>query len=295
MSGEMIAIDRERVARKLGFAAPIANTFDATANVEDYIAVLESLAAGLAPLARLLREFAAWIRTSPNSLVLTEAWESRPEPTVPTLAVSGPLMALIDRIEEAIRQAGGAVTRLRAADYAPIGDLNHVLAQQAQTLLPEMASLFDEIREFLGSGMMINRAYLGNRAGRGYTTAGDLAAFLMTEEQLPPAAARGIASIVAGKLSEQSLETSAVTQEMIDSAALMLIGREVKVEIETLGRYLAPRRYIERRQVTGSPAAEQLRAWLASERESLEQAGWTFRVHENLDIVAAEIAGPVPE
>jgi hypothetical protein len=82
---------------------------------------------------------------------------------------------------------------------------------------------------------------------------------------------------------------------MIDSAALMLIGREVKVEIETLGRYLAPRRYIERRQVTGSPAAEQLRAWLASERESLEQAGWTFRVHENLDIVAAEIAGPVPE
>jgi argininosuccinate lyase len=226
MSGEMISIDRERAARKLGFAAPVANTFDATANVEDYVAVLEALAAGLSPLVRLLREFAAWIRTSPNSLVLTEAWESRPEPTVPTLAIGGPLMALIDRTDEANRQLGAAVSRLRAADYAPIGDLNLVLAKLTQTLLSEVSGLFEGIQEFLENGMMINRAYLGNRAGRGYTTAGDLAAFLMTEEQLPPSAARAIASIVAGKLSEQSLETSAVTQEMIDSAALMLIGRE---------------------------------------------------------------------
>jgi hypothetical protein len=49
---------------------------------------------------------------------------------------------------------------------------------------------------------------------------------------------------------------------MIDSAALMTIGRELKVEMETLGRFLAPRRYIERRQVLGGAAPDMVRTWL---------------------------------
>ncbi|MEJ7837771.1 MAG: lyase family protein, partial [Thermomicrobiales bacterium] len=254
MSGEMIAVDRERAAKVLGFSDVAANTFDAVANVEDFVAVLEAFASGLAPVARMLREFASWIRTSPNSLVLTDDWEIRPEPTVPSLRLGQPLLKLIDRMEEVQRQLALAVVRLRSADYAPLGHLQSVLAEYSATLIMDVAAVLAEVTTFIADGMLINRAYLGNRAGRGYTTAGDLASYLMTEEQLPPSAARGIASIVAGKLSEQSLETNAVTQEMIDSAALMLIGREIKVEIETLGRYLAPRRFIERRQVTGSAA-----------------------------------------
>ena len=58
---------------------------------------------------------------------------------------------------------------------------------------------------------------------------------------------------------------------MIDSAAVMVIGQELKVEMETLGRYLAPRRFIERRQVSGSPASEKTREWLAVERARLAQ------------------------
>ena len=289
MAGEMIVIDRERAAKTLGFPIPIGNTFDAVANVEDFVAVLEALAAGLAPLGRLLREFASWIRTSPNSLVLTEQWEQKPEPTVPSLTLSVPLMSLIDRLDEAQRQHAACVVRLRTADYAPLGHLQSVLAEFSDSLIPQSGRLFAEVRNFLANGLLVNRAYLGNRAGRGYTTAGDLASFLMTEEQLPPSAARGIASFVAGKLSEQSLETNAVTQEMIDSAALMLIGREIKVEIETLGRYLAPRRFIERRQVTGSPAADQLRAWLAEERDALVDSR-SSGISDALDRLQADIA-----
>jgi argininosuccinate lyase len=295
MSGEMIAVDRERAAKALGFSAPIGNTFDAVANVEDFVVMIDALSAGLAPLGRIIRELASWIRTSPNSLVLAEQWEAKPEPTVPSLTLSIPLMSLIDRIEETQRQLATAVHRLRASDYAPLGHLQGVLATYAAALLPRSGSLFAEVRDFWANGLMINRAYLGNRAGRGYTTAGDLASFLMTEEQLPPAAARGIASIVAAQLTEQSLETNSVTQEMIDSAALMLIGREVKVEIETLGRYLAPRRFIERRQVTGSPAAEQLRAWLASERHALIDTPRSSTIQNALDLIQSDIARAASE
>jgi hypothetical protein len=51
----------------------------------------------------------------------------------------------------------------------------------------------------------------------------------------------------------------------------LTIGREIKVEIESLGRFLAPRRFLERREVTGSPAPAMTRAWLADERSALEQ------------------------
>jgi argininosuccinate lyase len=119
----------------------------------------------------------------------------------------------------------------------------------------------------INEAIIVNRAYLANRAGRDYTTASDLVPFLMTEESLPPGAARHIASLVVSRLREANLEASAVTQDMIDSAALMVIGRELKVEMETLGRYLAPRRFIERRTVPGSPAPEMTREWLQSERE----------------------------
>lgn len=289
LAGEMIAVDRERVAKSLGFTGPIPNTFDAVANVEDFVAVLESLAAGLAPVSRLLREFAAWIRASPNSLVLTETWERRPEPTVPALVLGDRLDSMIDDMNELLRRLAMAVVRLRGIDYAPLGASHSVTFSVATGLINECWQVIEHARDFLANGVLINRAYLGNRAGRGYTTAGDLAAFLMSEEQLPPSAARGIASIVAGKLQEQSLETSAVTQEMIDSAALMLIGREIKVEIETLGRYLAPRRFIERRQVTGSPAAEQLREWLARERNALEKGRPSHRGADALNAIQADI------
>ncbi|MGB3328076.1 MAG: hypothetical protein WBA46_03925, partial [Thermomicrobiales bacterium] len=134
----------------------------------------------------------------------------------------------------------------------------------------ETATVLAEAGELLTEGMTINRAYLGNRAGRASTTGGDLAAFLMAEEGLPPSAARAIAAMVLRQLQEQKLEVSGIQQDMIDSAAMLTIGREIKVERETLGRYLAPRRYLERRAVLGSPASASTREWLASERHDLD-------------------------
>jgi hypothetical protein len=57
---------------------------------------------------------------------------------------------------------------------------------------------------------------------------------------------------------------------MIDAAALLVIGRELGIEIERLGAYLAPRRFIEKRTVFGGPAAPAVREYLSLERNRLE-------------------------
>ena len=270
LAGDVIAADREDLADRLGFLAPVPNTLDALMGVEDIVASVETVIAALATIHRLVRDMLVWIRTDPTSFVLDEGWFSLPEPALPTLVRSERLELLDSSLAQSVAGLSSVVLRLRAVPYGPLGAAIAVPFALAQTLRQEVMPLLAESGAFIREGLIVNRAYLGNRAGRGYTTAGDLAAFLMTEEQVPPAPARRIAVLVLSQLQKAGLEVSGITQDMIDTAALLTIGREIKVEIEPLGRFLAPRRFLERREVTGSPAPAMTRAWLADERSALE-------------------------
>ena len=270
MTGEVMGMEREEVAASLGFARPIDNTLDALGSVEDLVALAEAVGANLAASRRLMSELLTWIRTEPTSFFLDERWEATPEPSMPAHTTSARLEGLVFDLQLAEGDVKASVDLLRSLPYGPLGAAWDVVARAMDRVLESASRGMRESAEAIEGALIVNRAYLANRAGRMYTTASDLAPFLMTEEGLSPTAARQVASLVTSRLREQNLEASAVTQDIIDSAAVMVIGRELKVEMETLGRYLAPRRFIERRDVLGSPAPERTRAWLASERSRLE-------------------------
>jgi hypothetical protein len=189
---------------------------------------------------------------------------------MPAHTTSARLETLVLDLQTAESEVRATVDLLRSLPYGPLGAAWDTVARSMTRMLQGAASGMRESAEAIEGALIVNRAYLANRAGRMYTTASDLAPFLMAEEGLAPTAARQIASLVTSRMREQNLEASAVTQDIIDSAAVMVIGRELKVEMETLGRYLAPRRFIERRDVIGSPAPERTRAWLADERSRLD-------------------------
>ncbi|MGC4108795.1 MAG: lyase family protein [Thermomicrobiales bacterium] len=270
LAGEFLALDRERQATVLGFASPVGNTLDAVMSVEDLVEAAEAIAASVAPVRRLLRELGAWMRSDPDSFLLADAWQVQAEATNPLLSVPEPIDLLMQRMAAVEDRCRTFVARLREVPYGPIGSQADAVLGAAHDVGAMASSALADAQSLLVEGMTINRAYLGNRAGRAYTTGGDFAAFLMSEEGLPPSAARAIAAMVLRQLQEQRLEVSGIQQDMIDSAAMLTIGREIKVEMETLGRYLAPRRYLERRAVIGSPASASTREWLASERGDLE-------------------------
>lgn len=271
LAGDVLEADREALARALGFDEPIGNTLDALGAVEDLVGMAEAMSSALAAGRRLMNELLTWIRTEPTSFFLDERWESYPEPSMPALSTSAQLELLVLQLQQAESAARGFVDLVRSLPYGPLGAAWETVAWSMDDVLERADAGMTRSTAAIHEALIVNRAYLANRAGRLYTTASDLVPFLMTEESLPPTAARQIASLVVSRLREASLEASAVTQDMIDSAAVMVIGQELKVEMETLGRYLAPRRFIERRQVSGSPASERTREWLAVERERLTQ------------------------
>ncbi|HEV2065641.1 MAG TPA: lyase family protein [Thermomicrobiales bacterium] len=295
LAGDVLAADRGDLADRLAFDGIIVNTFDALASVEDYTELLDGVASAASILRRFVREIGLWVRTDQTSFVIDEEWTMLPEPGHPTLVLGERLDRLEACLGQVMVEADALTARLRQVGYGPLGSSYGWMFEAQERLDGLLEATLLETREFVRNGLIVNRAYLGNRAGRGYTTAGDLATFLMTEEQIAPASARNIAVLVLSRVKEANLEVGGITQDMIDSAAMMIIGQEIKVEMEALGRFLAPRRFIERRQVTGSAAPAMTREWLALEGEALErQRQWVTsrraRIDERLEAASGTIA-----
>lgn len=259
---EIFSADRNATADLLGFREPIANTLDASGAIEDIVEALEAISAQAAVVQRFIHELLIWIRTDPTSFFIDERWETVPEPGHPAHAVSNRLEQINYRAKHVGVYAHGAVELLRSQAYGPVSVVWNQIAENVNGVFGHAESLLVSARDAVREALIVNRAYLANRAGRLYSTAADLAGFLMEDQQLGPADAQKIAGLAIARLKEESLEAAQINPDVIDSAAVLVIGQELKVEMETLGRYIAPRRYIERRDVLGSPKADRTRSWL---------------------------------
>lgn len=268
--GEVFGADREYTAKLLGFRGPIENTLDAAGSVEDIVELLEAVGAQAATIRRFVNELLLWIRTDPTSFFIDERWESGPEPAHAAHAVSVRLEHLNIAAHRTELEVRSAVEQLRAQPFGPIGIAWDPLALAVNSALADGEQLLTTTIAAVREALIVNRAYLANRAGRLYSTASDVAAFLMEDQQLSPANAQKIAGLAVARLKEATLEAAQITPDIIDAAAVMVIGQELKVEMETLGRYIAPRRYIERRDVLGSAKADRTREWLTAVGSRIE-------------------------
>lgn len=286
LSADVIEVDRNAMATSLGFDAPVANTFDAVANVEDLAAFVAAGAAAVAPVRRFVDELCLWVRTDPTSLQLADEWLHQPEPGLPHLTTSVPLDALALALQTTEGATAAFLNLIRSLGYGPTGAHVDTLLSQLDDLTTRTCAAFGDVTRLVVDGLMVNRAWLANRAGRGFTTSGDLAAFLMMEEGLPPSVAQAIAAKVITRTMATGAEVIAINPAGIDAAALEVIGREVQVEPEALGRALAPRRFLERRNVVGSPAPERTRDWLVAEHHQLTaDIDWRERERARLESV----------
>ncbi|HEY7030816.1 MAG TPA: hypothetical protein VH482_05795, partial [Thermomicrobiales bacterium] len=242
----------------------VVNTFDAVSAIDDLVACADLAADVATAVRRLLVELLFWLRTEPGSFFLADAWTGATS-DMPQLRLPVRLNALVGRARRV--ESGARAVRVAAADlgYEPIAWAIDDAWAHLEATLVDGDDVLGETATLLANDLEVNRAYLANRAGRGHTTSSDLADFLMIEEQLDPGTATAIASRTIAQIIADGIEVSGITPEIIDSAALLIIGRELKVEFETISRYLAPRRFLERRTATGAPSPSATRAYLDQE------------------------------
>ena len=259
-----LSIDRERLAELLGFVGVVGNTFDAVSATDHIVETAEAAAALITPIRRFLEEIRYWMRSEPGSFTVqtetTSLIGQMPQAKFASgLAEDVAELRSIERDVSSLRDLAASVA------FGPVttelDGLNEAIHQITGGTTRALLHFADWIR----GGLNVNRALLANRAGKGFSTASDLAEFLMIEEQIDPGSARNIAALTISTARDQGLEAAGITQELIDGAALMVVGQEIKVEFETISRYIAPRRFIERRTATGAPSPASTRAFLESE------------------------------
>ena len=283
MAGTSLPIERERTGELLGFDGLADNTFDAVVAVDHLVALGQVAASVVHPVRRFVGELGEWMRTNPASFQLSDTWRT-PEPGLPQF-INPTGLERIAASADAVAAGATACDRAAATvGYEPPGQALDAIATAAITAVRTAVAVVDGFRDLLESGLEINRAYLANVAGKGHTTTSDLSIFLMETEGLDPVSAANIASMTVNRAIADEIEASGINTQMIDASALMVIGRELAVEFEAISRYLAPRRFLERRISTGTPSPARTRDYLGREEALLgTHDAWLAELDRRID------------
>lgn len=285
LAGAAQPLDREALATLLGADASAESTIDALSSIDEFVATSQAAAAIVQPLERLMVELLTLLRQEPQALTLDDALLAPADGSLPHFRPPQVLERCLDDARRVTLQASMTERAASAVLFGPRGDAGDTLAQGAASALHDATRVCQTFAMLMSGPLDFNRAWLARNAGRSLMTAADLAAFLVAEEDVPPSAARDIASLVTERARDEGLEASGITPGLIDAAAMLVIGRELGVEIERLGAYLAPRRFIEKRAVQGGPAPVAVRELLDIEsqrvaRDQLELETRQRRIEE---------------
>ena len=267
LAGASQPVDRDALASLLGADAVPESTIDALSSVDEFVAASQAAAAIVHPLERLMVEFLTLVRQEPQSIMFDDALLAPIDAGLPHFRPPQVLERCLSDARGVVHQAMITERDASAIPFGPRGEAGDSLAQSAARAMQEATRVCQTFAMLVSGPLDFNRAWLARNAGRNLMTAADLAAILVAEEGLSQVAARDIAALVTERARDEGLEASGITPGLIDAAAMLVVGRELGVEIERLGAYLAPRRFIEKRSVQGGPAPIAVRELLDIESQ----------------------------
>lgn len=182
LAGTGYKIDREATAQALGFHAPANNSLDAVGSRDFALAALSNLAISITHLSRLAEEIVLWTSPQFGFARLSDAWSTgssiMPQKRNPDAA-------------ELIRAKAARVGADFAALNAIVQKLPLAYAKDLQEDKTLTFSAFDgfalSVTAMIGmiETMRFNRETMRAAAARGYSTATDLADWLVRELRVP--------------------------------------------------------------------------------------------------------------
>lgn len=258
-----ITLRRDRQAELLGFDGFIDNTLDSLASLDVEFEVL-SIVSGLSrEAARLVSGLSEWARDDFGTIVPSEeyvhlggAQPQRRDPLVLEILA----MRLMDE------QMVGSTLPVQAFQRSMLPGrvaYSTMLARVVAAVRSAIATL-----SLLGgvlATLEVNRALTANRTHKGFATASELADLLAVDGQLGRTDAYRLAERIAAEASILALGGMTMDTKLVDRMALEVVGREIGIEPETLGKALSVKRFIERRAVPGGPAPSSVREQLERE------------------------------
>jgi argininosuccinate lyase len=272
-----------RQAELLGFDDQMDHSFDAMASADVEFELISAVSGLSLELSRLVADLSEWARDDTGTIVPGEefvhsggAQPQRREPLVldhlqVLLAELASVPASLATVLHRRQMLNGSATRQRT--FA-IVDQSLSGASSACMLLQRVLRTVE-----------VNRALTANRAHKGFATSSELADLLAIDCGLTRTEAYALAERIATEASVLALGGMTLDTKLVDRMALEVVGREVGIEPETLGKCLSVKRFIERRDVPGGPAPASVREFI--EQEHLDRKQSENRFAEVLSALAS--------
>jgi argininosuccinate lyase len=260
----------DRQSELLGFDGQFEHSFDSMAAADVEFELLSTVSGLALELSRLVADLSEWARDDTGTIVPGEefvhsggAQPQRREPlvldhlrvqTVELIDLPSSLSSLL----HGRQMLTASATRQRT----------FAIVDQSLT----GACLTCELLEHVLRTLEVNRALTANRAHKGFATSSELADLLAIDCGLSRSEAYALAERIATEASVLALGGMTLDTKLVDRLALEVVGREVGIEPETLGKCLSVKRFIERREVPGGPAPAAVRDFLEQEHLLRRQA-----------------------
>lgn len=286
-----VPMRRERVAGLLGLDGLIEHTFDAIASADIEQELLAIVSASAVETTRMVLDLTEWARDDVGTIAPGDEFvhhgSAQPQRRDPQV-----LDHLRLRLARHASAANGLTTILLGRSMLGSTATRFETFFRVEQELVETIETYQLFSRVLRT-LVVNRALTANRAHRGFATSSELADLLAVDSGLPRDQAYALAERIAAEAMVLGLSGMTMDTKLVDKLALEVVGREVGIEPETLGKCLAVKRFVERREVVGGPApaavrdmierenlsARRERSWITERRNAISEAERVLQEH----------------
>jgi len=262
LAGTSFPIDRDATARALGFDRPAANSIDAVSDRDFALDYLASAAITATHLSRLAEELVLWSTPQFGFVQMSEAF------------TSGSSIMPQKRNPDAAELVRGKSGRLLGHLQALLVTMKSLPLAYSKDMQEDKEGLFDAVDTLelclaattaMLASMRVDPARMRAAAGIGYTTATDLADWLVRTKGMPFRDAHGIAARTVKAAEERSCEL-----HELDEAVLRSIDPRLDGEVR---RLLGVDASVASRTSYGGTSPERVKEAVLAMRERLAALG----------------------
>lgn len=261
-------VDRDGVAKLLGFEGLVENSYEAVASADFTAEYAACLHIALGHVSRFVTDLLFWCTNEVAAVRLPAGFVQ-----ISSIMPQKRNPVALEHIRAfATRAMGDAVAVLNQMHNVPFGDINDV-NDDVQPVVRRLTGAILDILELLTAvveSLEVDRELLHRRAADGFAAVTELADTLVRHSRFPFRTAHKIASRVVDELTRAGRTLRELDLTLLDQCAQGVAGRPSGLDEELLQKAIDPVHFVAVRKVRGGPAPEEMTRYLQAAKARRE-------------------------